>query len=93
MRTAEDDNLGGLRAVLAGGRELVRSLEIEPGTLTLFQGRYSLHRVTPVAAGSARMNAVLTYARVPDHRLEPLTRDLFYGPGEEATDRSSGDRR
>jgi hypothetical protein len=47
----------------------------------LFRGRYSLHRVTPVVGSRARINAVLASASVPDHQLEPLTRELFYGPG------------
>ncbi len=80
LRSGGDENVTELRAVLTGERDLVRSLDIEPGTLTLFRGRHSLHRVTPVGPGSARMNAVLTYASVPDHRLESLTRELFYGP-------------
>jgi len=79
IRSAEDENADDVRAVLAGNRQLVRSLDIEPGTLTLFRGRYSLHRVTPVVGHTARLNAVLTYASVPDHQLEPLTRELFYG--------------
>jgi hypothetical protein len=81
LKNGAGEMLTALRAVLAGDRELVRTLEIEPGTLTLFRGRSSLHRVTPIGRGSARMNAVLAYASVPDHRLEPLTRELFYGPG------------
>ena len=80
IRSAEDENADAVRAVLAGNRELVRSFDIEPGTLTLFRGRYSLHRVTPVVGAIARLNAVLAYASVPDHQLEPLTRELFYGP-------------
>ena len=80
VRSAGDEGAGAVRAVLAGERERVRSLEIEPGTLTLFRGRNSLHRVTPVSGARARMNAVLSYASDPDHQLEPLTRELFYGP-------------
>jgi hypothetical protein len=82
IRSADDENVEAVRAVLAGERDLVRSLEIEPGTLTMFRGRNSLHRVTPVAGSSARMNAVLAYSSDPDHQLEPLTRELFYGPAE-----------
>ena len=83
VRSSEDENVDGVRSVLAGERRLVRSMEIEPGTLTLFRGRHSLHRVTPVAPGNSRMNAVLAYASVPDHKMEPLTRQLFYGTSEE----------
>ena len=81
IRSAENENADTIRALLAGARAHVRSLDIEPGTLTLFRGRYSLHRVTPVVGSRARVNAVLSYASVPDHQLEPLTRELFYGPG------------
>ena len=77
---AEGDLAEAVRAVLAGERASVRSLHIEPGTLTLFRGRCSLHRVTPVVGSRARINAVLAYAGEPDHQLAPLTRELFYGP-------------
>jgi hypothetical protein len=51
--------------------------------LTLFRGRYSMHRVTPVRGGTRRANAVLAYASTPDHRLTPLNRRLFYGVDED----------
>jgi hypothetical protein len=49
------------------------------GTLALFEGRYSIHRVTQVLGSRPRVNAVLAYAREPGHRLTELNRDLFYG--------------
>jgi 2OG-Fe(II) oxygenase superfamily len=83
IRTAEDDNFEGVGAVLRGDREPVRSLYAAPGTLTLFRGRYSMHRVTPVRGATRRVNAVLAYASTPDHRLTPLNRRLFYGADED----------
>ena len=49
------------------------------GDLAIFRGRYALHRVTPVESGPPRFNSVLTYSRRPDHRLTPMTAELFYG--------------
>ena len=50
-----------------------------PGTLTLFRGRRSLHRVSPVEGERARINAVLAYGHEPGMRLNELTQRLFYG--------------
>jgi hypothetical protein len=83
IRTADDENFAAVQAVLDGAREPVRSLHPAPGALTLFRGRYSMHRVTPVRGTATRVNAVLAYASTPDHRLTPLNRRLFYGPGED----------
>jgi alkylated DNA repair dioxygenase AlkB len=88
LRTAEDENLAGVGAVLKGDRGPVRSLHAAPGTLTLFRGRHSLHRVSPVRGATRRVNAVLAYASTPGHRLTPLNRRLFYGADE---DKPSGE--
>jgi hypothetical protein len=50
-----------------------------PGTLTLFRGRYSLHRVTPVAGDRLRLNAVLAYVDQPNVEFSAYARQLFYG--------------
>jgi hypothetical protein len=83
IRAADSENFPAVRAVLGGEREPVRTLEAGPGTLTLFRGRYSLHRVTPVRGATRRVNAVLAYASIPGHRLTPLNRRLFYGEQED----------
>ena len=57
---AGDMNYEGVRAVLDGEVELQR-LEMEPGTLVLFRGRNSLHRVTPNESDETRVLAVLAY--------------------------------
>jgi alkylated DNA repair dioxygenase AlkB len=82
-RTATDEKFASVRAVLDGARAGVVSLPAAPGALSLFRGRHSLHRVTPVGGTRRRINAVLAYASVPDHRLAPLTRRLFYGADED----------
>ena len=87
IRTADAENFAAVQAVLDGAREPVRSLEAGPGTLTLFRGRYSLHRVTPVRGPTRRVNAVLAYASTPSHRLTPLNRRLFYGAEDDESSR------
>lgn len=83
LRTPEDENRQGVAAVLAGASSDVVSLDNPAATLSLFRGHYSIHRVTPNESLRPRINAVLAYAKTPDHRLNDLTRSLFYGAGEE----------
>ena len=66
LRDPDDENYEGVRAVLEGGREPVRVLEIAPGSLQIFKGRYALHRVTRVTGPLARTIAIYSYARAPD---------------------------
>jgi hypothetical protein len=79
IRTPEDENYAAVRAILQGARDGVVPFPSAPGTLAFFRGRYSLHRVTPVEGGRPRLNSVLTYARVPGHRLNELAQRLYYG--------------
>ncbi len=66
IRSAQQENLGDVSAVLAGrGDHLVHRLELRPGDLQLFQGRYSLHRVSPVAGDTERHSAIFAYSERP----------------------------
>ncbi len=78
LRDPRNENYEGVRAVLAGGREPVATLDIAPGDLQIFKGRYSMHRVTKVTGQTARYMAIYAYAREPDMvgRLE-RTRQLY----------------
>jgi hypothetical protein len=79
LRTEEDENFAGVRSGLAGSREGLVPLVNEPGTLSLFRGHYSMHRVTPTVGPRVRVNAVLAYAEEPGRKLNELTQKLFYG--------------
>lgn len=68
-----------MAAVLDGDRSKVISLDPAAGTLTLFRGHRSLHRVSPVEGERTRVNAVLAYGDRPGMRLNELTQRLFYG--------------
>ncbi|MEU2255035.1 HalD/BesD family halogenase [Nocardia xishanensis] len=66
IRSPHAENLGDVRDVLAGdGERLIRRLELRPGDLQLFQGRFSLHRVSPVSGGKQRHSAIFAYTDRP----------------------------
>lgn len=57
----------------------VQRLAMEPGTLVLFRGRNSMHRVTPTVGARTRMLAVLAYNTQPGVALSESARMTFYG--------------
>lgn len=79
IRTPEDENFEAVRAVLLGGREGVRVVPFEPGTLMIFRGRYTLHRVAPVQGQRPRLIAVLSYSTEADYYGSALANRLVYG--------------
>jgi hypothetical protein len=79
LRTPTDPNPIGVRRLLRGQSDSARTLQGEAGTLALFRGRLSPHRVTVAEGARPRINAVLSYAPVADARLSSSARALFYG--------------
>jgi len=79
LRSAEDENYPAVQRLLQGDRADVIHLPSKAGTLAFFRGRHSIHRVTPIKGDVLRANAVLSFADKPDHRLNQLTQQLFYG--------------
>ena len=65
--------------VLAGGCEDVRELDVQPGTLTLFNGYRSLHRVAPVSAPPSRRMLTLSYDSAPGQRFGEDIHMRFFG--------------
>ena len=79
VRSADDEGFETIGSLLGGGREGVHTLDLQPGDLQIFRGRYSLHRVTRVAASSQpRHAAIFAYTRQAGviGRVE-RTRQLF----------------
>ena len=79
VRSADDEGFEVIGGLLAGGRDGVHTLDLQPGDLQIFRGRYSLHRVTRVAAASQpRHAAIFAYTHQPGviGRVE-RTRHLF----------------
>ncbi|MEU7788045.1 arpA protein [Amycolatopsis sp. NPDC049159] len=65
IRSTVDENFPAVRAVLAGDTRLVRRLELRPGDLQLFKGRFALHRVSTVEGAIARHSAIFAYSERP----------------------------
>jgi hypothetical protein len=79
IRSATDEGFDAIQAVLEGGREGVRTLDLRPRDLQIFRGRHSLHRVTRIPeTSSARHAAIFAYTIEPGviGRVE-RTRQLF----------------
>jgi len=55
------------------------TLKMAPGTLVLFRGMNSIHRVTPVKGDVTRILAVLAYNSEPNISLSETSRMTFYG--------------
>ncbi len=64
---------------LAGGCEEVLELDTQPGTLTLFNGFQSLHRVAPVAAAPSRLMLIFSYDSAPGQEFSDEVRRRFFG--------------
>lgn len=56
-----------------------KTLSMEAGTLVLFRGRNSMHRVTPVVGERTRMLVVLAYNTEPGVSLSKSARLTFFG--------------
>ncbi|MFR9750037.1 arpA protein [Nocardia sp. 004] len=66
IRTPEVENFDDVRAVLTGsGERFIQRLELLPGDLQLFRGRFSLHRVSPVSGARQRHSAIFAYTDRP----------------------------
>ena len=79
IRSADEENFAAVDRVIDGGRDGVRTLDMDAGALVLFRGRYALHRVTPVEGATPRLLAVLSYDTKPGRMLTEHTRRIFYG--------------
>ena len=74
-----DDLSAVIEETLAGGCRLLQELDGRPGTLTLFNGLQSLHRVAPVTAPPSRLMLVFSYDAVPDQQFGEDVRLRFFG--------------
>ena len=61
------------------GKIPTKTLAMEPGSLVLFRGKNSMHRVTPSIGDRTRMLAVLAYNTAPGISLSESARMTFFG--------------
>ena len=79
LRSPDDENYAGLAQLLEGTHPRIVSRAGQPGTLTLFVGHYSPHRVAPVQGQTPRIIAVLSYESEPGVVFSEAARTRFYG--------------
>lgn len=87
IRSPGSENYDQVGQVIRGEeRAPVRVLDLRPGDLQLFKGRYALHRVTRALGGRERISAIFAYAKQPGviGKVE-RTRQLFGRVSEEHT--------
>ena len=82
VRSAEDEHYDDVAAVLSGDRRRVETLPMRPGTLLVFEGRYSLHRVSPIAGSRWRHVGLLAHDTKPGTVGSDLLRSDRYGRTE-----------
>ncbi len=85
IRTTDDENYAAVRKVQAGAPDAgVSVVPMTPGTLMLFEGRRSIHRVSPIRGARPRHVALLAYDTKPGTDSSALLKRVRYGrlPGE-----------
>ena len=75
----DGENFEEVSRVLAGISDKVTTLNLEPGDLQLFRGRYSLHRVAPLTGSCPRYVAIFSYVDQPDMVGAPERTKQLYG--------------
>jgi hypothetical protein len=79
IRSADDEHYSDVARVLAGERANVVTLPMTPGTLLVFAGRYSLHRVSPISGSTPRLVGLFGYDTKPGTMSSDLLKEVRYG--------------
>ena len=79
LRSDTDPNYEGAGRLLAGEDDAVRTLPLAPGTLNVFKGRNTAHRVTRTEGARPRIIAVFSYYETPNVLFSNAERLGFYG--------------
>lgn len=78
LRSDKDPNYQGVADLILGKLRPLR-IELEPGTLNVFKGKNTAHRVTPVQGDQDRIIAVFSYFDQPGVQFSNEERIGFYG--------------
>ena len=79
IRSRADENYPAVRRLLGGDESTVRRVPMRPGTLLLFEGRCSIHRVSPIRGGTTRLVALLAYDTKPGTCASEVLQMARYG--------------
>ena len=79
LRADDDPNYDGVARLLAGEDKQVRSVALSAGTLNVFRGKNTAHRVSAVEGATERIIAVFSYYERPGVQFSAEDRIKFYG--------------
>ncbi|GLQ77860.1 hypothetical protein GCM10007881_13760 [Mesorhizobium huakuii] len=79
LRSDDDPNYDGVARLLEGRDPDAKILRMKPGTLNVFRGKNTAHRVTTVEGERERMIAVFSYYEKPGVMFSAEERVGFYG--------------
>ena len=82
IRAPGDERYDDVAAELGGDHAPVLTVAMEPGTLLVFEGRFSLHRVSPVGGHRLRHVGLLAYDTKPGTMGSELLHAVRYGRTE-----------
>jgi len=82
LRSPEDENFEGVKEILNGSRNGIKELDLRPGDLQIFKGRFSMHRVTKITGDQRRVIALPTYVTDPYSVNRPAHSKHLYGRAE-----------
>ncbi len=80
IRVPDDENYDEVQCLVDGSSTGYVTLPQASGDLSIFRGRYSMHRVTPVRGARTRYMAVLSYEDQPGIVSKEESNRLIYGP-------------
>jgi hypothetical protein len=78
-RSPDDERYDEIASILAGDESRVITIPMTPGTLMLFEGRHTLHRVSPIGGARPRYVGLFGYDRKPGTCSSELLRLIRYG--------------
>jgi hypothetical protein len=92
IRTTDDEHYDDVARVLAGASSDVVTLPMTPGTLLVFAGRHSLHRVSPIRGTTPRLVGLFGYDTKPGTMSSDLLKEVRYGRTRAAKPLQAGRR-
>ncbi len=79
LKSDNDPNYDGVSKVLTHGSPQIKSLQTPPGSLILFQGKHTMHRVTKVEGDVDRYVLLLGFASKDHVKGSDYLRQIRYG--------------
>lgn len=79
LRSDDDPNYEGVARLLADEDEQARSIRLTAGTLNVFRGKNTAHRVTAIEGERERIIGVFSYYEQPGVNFSDVDRIKFYG--------------